>query len=181
MNVAIVVWAVVATVWATAATVLIFYNPLPFPDRGHRIFGVRDERARSVVVKLIEMFTGKQSRYTFDSADVHQTIMGDGFTSILYLDNNQIGIPASGISIPVNDPLEAANKAVELLQNKGYTAEIIESVKFDLPPNQLVPIKSNAFDGWTLIFRRSLVKMPRPEFRTGDFQNFRANFWHDTD
>lgn len=62
--------------------------------------------------------------------------------------------------------MASANRAIEMLQNAGFQAKIIEGIETDLPPNHLVPVWSDAFDGWALVFRRSMLKMPKPKFRT---------------
>ena len=161
----LIIWAVLATVWAIIFTFLFFHNPLPFPDRGHRVFGVKDETTRAVVVKIIEQSCGKKSRFTFDSGDIHQTILHDGYTSVHYIDDKPENIAPCGISIAVKNPLASAQKAIRLLKDEGFQADIIEGIEMNLPPNYLVPVRSNAFDGWSLIFRRPLLKMPRPKFR----------------
>lgn len=166
------VWAIAATAWACISTLMIVRNPFPFPDRGHRVFGVRDEKTRVAVVKIIENLSGKKALYTFDSGDIHQTILADGYTSIHYIDDiNECAsdIPANAISIAVENPEQYAEKAISLLEAEGYEARIIEDVKTDLPVNYLVPVKSNAFLGWALVFRRPLLKMPKPKFRSSNY------------
>lgn len=165
MTTLLVVWAALATIWACLTTLIIVRNPFPFPDRGHRVFGVKDERARAAVVKIIETVSGKKSLYTFDSGDIHQTILADGYTSIHYIDNLKNKTPANAISFAVENPRKSADKAIEMLRAEGYEANLIEDVKTDLPPNHLVPVRSSAFDNWALVFRRPLLKMPRPKFR----------------
>lgn len=165
MMTALFVWACLATVWALLATLIIVRNPFPFPDRGHRVFGVPDERARSVVVNIIENLSGKKSKYTFDSGQIHQTILADGFTSIHYIDNRPDGIPGNAISLAVENPLASAQKAIEMFQANGYEADLIEGIEMDLPLNHLIPVKSNAFENWVLVFRRPLLRMPKPKFR----------------
>lgn len=165
MTILLSVWAVAATVWALVATLMIVRNPFPFPDRGHRVFGVKDEANRAVVVKIIETVSGKKSLYTFDSGAIHQTILADGFTSIHYIDEKSAEVPACAISLAVENPQKSAGQAIAMLEAEGYEASLIEGVKMNLPPNHLVPVKSSAFDGWALVFRRPLLKMPKPEFR----------------
>ena len=165
MQTILIIWAASATIWAVIMTILIFRNPLPFPDRGHRIFGVADEHARATVIKIIENLSGRRAQFTFDSGDIHQTVLADGYTSIHYIDNRPPDVPPSGLSIPVRDPMASAQKAIEMLQNEGYTASLIDKVETGLPPNHLVPVRSNAFQNWALVFRRPLLKMPRPKFR----------------
>lgn len=155
-------------VWAIAATLLLFKNPLPFPDRGHRAFGVRDERARQTVIKVLGDVGGMKERFTFDSGASHQTILWDGFTSINYVESEvreQMNLPGNGLSVPVGDPTASALKAIEILQKNGYTGRIVEGVDLGLPPNHLVLVESNAFDHWLMVFRLPLIDMPKPKFR----------------
>lgn len=166
MTILLFAWAIFATVWAIVATLIIVRNPFPFPDRGHRVFGVKDERTRAAVVKIIEDLSGRKSLYTFDSGAVHQTILADGCTSIHYIDRKPDEIPANAISLAVENPQASADRAIEMLGAEGYEAALIEGVKTDLPPNHLVPVRSDAFDDWALVFRRPLIKMPRPKFRS---------------
>lgn len=156
-------------IWALLVTILFFYrNPLPFPDRGHRIFGVPNEKARHDVVELLKKVSALRERWTFDSGEVHQTVMWDGFTSIHYLDpeiQKSRNLMGSGLSVPTNDPQGSAMTAVEFLRAAGYEAKLVEGMNFDLPPNHLIPVESNAFNGWNLVFRRPLHKMPFPKVR----------------
>ena len=165
MLILLIIWAFLATVWAGIFTLLFIHNPLPFPDRGHRIFGVKDEPTRATVVKIIEKLSHKKSRFTFDSGDIHQTILHDGYTSIHCIDDKPEAVMPCGISLAVENPLASAHDAIQLLKAAGFQADIIENVKMDLPPNYLIPVRSDAFDGWSLVFRRSLLKMPKPKFR----------------
>ena len=159
---------IILFLWAVLVTIMLLHNPLPFPDTGHRVFGVPDDRARRTVVSVIEKLGGPAPHFTFDSGAVHQTILWDNHTSIHYLDpevKKSRNIPGNALSIPTDDPLAAAKMAVELLQKEGYKATIIEGIELDLPPNYLVPVESDAFDGWLMVFRRPLIKMPMPKRR----------------
>ena len=162
------IW-IVTLIWAITVTLLFFYrNPLPFPDRGHRVFGVPDEEARRVVVELLKRVSPLKPRWTFDSSEVHQTLMWDGLTSIHYLDpavQKSRNISGTGLSVPSKDPAKSAAEAVSFLKNAGYDASVVEGINLDLPPNHLVPIQSSAFNGWNLVFRRPLYKMPFPKIR----------------
>src|SRR2546425_1171054 len=92
-------------IWAITATVMVIHNPFPFPDRGHRCFGVRSEHARQTVVRVIETTSGLKERFTFDFGPTHQTLMWDGCTVINYLEDNDK--PGSAISLAVSDPRAA--------------------------------------------------------------------------
>lgn len=161
-------WAAAATVWAVVATILHFRNPLPVPDKGHRLYGVRDERARQTVVGLLRSLSHLKEQFTFDSGPTHQTLMWDGFTVISYLDPEAraaLDVPCTGLSVPSGNPNADAAKAVGLLRAAGYEATTLDNVDTDLPPNHLIPVTSDAFDGWVLVFRRHLTKMPFPKKR----------------
>ncbi|MDT4955977.1 MAG: hypothetical protein QOJ02_4115 [Acidobacteriota bacterium] len=162
------IWAAIATLWALAASILHFSIPLPIPDRGHRLYGVKDESARKVVVEMLQNVCHLKERFTFDSGPTHQTLMRDGLTVINYLDPEiqvTFNMAGTGLSIPVKDPQLAATKAVNFLRESGYAAELINNIDPDLPSNHLALIKSNAFDGWVLVFRLPLIKMPLPKKR----------------
>lgn len=164
----ILVWAILSTLWAVGVTAMHFRNPLPFPDHGHRTYGVPDEKARQAVVHVLEEVTPLKERFTFDSGATHQTLMWDGFTVIHYLDSDiqqSKKLTGNGLSVPVDDPLASAHRAIQILNQEGYQASIISGINFDLPENYLVPVESNAFNGWALVFRRSLIKMPYPKVR----------------
>jgi len=168
MRKAILIWAIVATIWAIATTVMHFRNPLPFPDHGHRAYGVPDERARQAVVKILQEVTPLRERFTFDSGATHQTLMWDNFTVIHYLDSDiqkARSLSGNGLSVAVSDPQASAKRAVELLKADGYQAEIITGINYDLPDGYLVPVQSNAFNDWALVFRRQLISMPYPKIR----------------
>jgi len=162
------IWAAVVTLWGLVATILHFRNPLPIPDKGHRLYGVPDELARRIVVQILQDVSHLKEQFTFDSGPTHQTLMWDGFTVINYLDpeiQRRFNMAGTGLSIPVKDPQLAATKAVGLLRESGYTAEALYNIDHDLPSNHLVPVKSNAFEGWVLVFRLPLLKMPFPKKR----------------
>jgi hypothetical protein len=94
--------------------------------------------------------------------------MWDGFTVIHYLDSDiqkARNLTGNGLSVAVDNPLSSAKRAVELLKNEGYQAAIIEGINYDLPDGYLVPVESNAFNGWALVFRRPLIRMPYPNVR----------------
>lgn len=158
----------VTIMWAATATILLIRNPLPFPDRGHRLYGVKDDHGRQIVVEMLRRVGGLDERFTFDSGATHQTLMWDGFTVINYVDRRleeALGVSSTGLSIPVADPHNAARKAEQILKASGYTATAFFDIDTDLPSNHLAIVVSDAFDGWILVLRRPLIHMPVPKRR----------------
>ena len=45
---------IAATLWGLLATMVAVRNPFPFPDRGHRLFGVPDHNAQRVVLEILK-------------------------------------------------------------------------------------------------------------------------------
>lgn len=162
------VWAAVTTLWAVVATIMLIRNPLPFPDRGHRAYGIPDEHVRGVVLRILSEIGNLKERFTFDAGPTHQTLMWDGHTIINRLDTEYAGerrYSGNGLSLPVKSPTIAAERARTILTESGYTASVEEIADNDLPPDHLVVVTSNAFNEWALVFRRSLINMPRPKTR----------------
>ena len=61
------------SIWALVATIMVVRNPLPFPDRGHRLFAVPDERARRVTLSILAE-TGLSPRFRFRTGPSDQTL-----------------------------------------------------------------------------------------------------------
>jgi hypothetical protein len=161
------IWATIATVWALVATVMHRWNPLPFPDRGHRVFALSSEAARMAVIRALRTTGNLRDRFTFQAGPTLQTLMWDGFTVLNHLspDDPEIAqLPGNGLSLPVKDPAAAAELAVEQLCDAGFPSVKHEITDPSLPPNHLIVVESKAFSGWVLVFRRSLLRMPKPKF-----------------
>ena len=149
--------------WAAAATaMLLFRNPLPFPDRGHRTFGVPDTTAQKTVVNVLTKF-GLPLRFRFKSGPLDQALLWDNTTVIHFLDP-KFDHSGNGISVAVPDPEAAAAWATKQLQAAGYTVQRMEGADRDLPPNHVVVLTSSAFLSWAMVFRRHQLKMPQPTF-----------------
>lgn len=168
-TIALWIWAITSTVWAVIATAMLIRNPLPFPDRGHRSYALPSEETRQVVLKVLRHIGGLKERFTFDAGPTHQTLMWDGYTVLNYVDQDHpdVGrLPGNAISLPVKDPRLAAQNTMKLLSESGYTTAIEEIADYELPPNYLVVVESDAFKEWVLVFRRHIIKMPRPKLRS---------------
>jgi hypothetical protein len=158
---------VITLIWAVTATIFVFRNPLPIPDRGHRLFGVSDERAQDVVIDILSA-AGLSPRFRFRTGPALQSLFWDNETVIHLVDATaavQSGLNGTGISLPVSDPRRAATEAIHSLQGAGFTAEFVTGFDDYLPPDHLLIVKSSAFPSWVLVFRRHVVNMPRPKFQ----------------
>jgi len=150
------------TLWAVVATIMVVKNPLPFPDRGHRLFAVRDERARTLTLSILAQI-GLLPRFRFRTGPSDQTLLWDN-TTVIHLLDPESGVSGNGISLVVKDPEQSAKQAISILTSAGYTATRLPGIDGDLPPNHLVIVSSDAFSGWGLAFRRHQLRMPKPTF-----------------
>jgi hypothetical protein len=151
------------TLWALVATAMVIRNPFPFPDRGHRLFGVSDEQARKAVLEVLKD-SGLAGRFRFRLGPSDQTVFWDN-TTVVHVLNHASGLTGNGISLAVQHPERAAQHAIDLLTAAGYRAERLppDSVS-GMPPKYLVVISCNAFNGWALAFRHHQLRMPKPVF-----------------
>jgi hypothetical protein len=136
-------------------------NPLPFPDKGSRIFSAASPEAKEAIVALLGRH-GVQERFQFDSSGIRRSIMWDG--TIINVQPAEayarLGSPAASIGLVAEDPRLAAVAAVEYLRGRGFEADIILDVEPELP---IVFVTTNAFVGTVLNFRRHVIHMPRPK------------------
>jgi hypothetical protein len=154
---------VVVCIWAIVATLMVFRNPFPFPDRGHRLYGVPNEHARRTVMNILRG-SGLQPRLRFRTGPSDQTLFWDNETVIHVLDQGG-GLSGTGISVVVSNPQRAASNAIKMLRDAGYSAEQpSDAAVSDVGASDLVVVASSAFLGWALAFRRHQLKMPKPHF-----------------
>ncbi len=135
-------------------------NPLPFPDRGSRIFTAASPAAKEAVVALLARH-GVEERFKADSAQVLRSIMWDG-TIVNHSSADvmqKLGSVTSAIGLVADDPLASARAAAEFLRTRGFSAEVVEDVEPGLP---VVFVLSDAMPGTALNFRPHLTHMPRP-------------------
>jgi hypothetical protein len=152
--------------WALALTALELlkkFSPFNIPDRGHRVFGIKTEKARDALIAILRK-GGLKPKLSFRSAPTKQTLFDDNVTVINYLDPEPLGLPATAMSLVVSDPEASARLAKKILFDYGYKSEIISDIIPTLPPNHFVILRcSEVFDGWVLAFRLPLFKMPKPQ------------------
>lgn len=158
-------WLFLATlVWAVVATIFLLYrNPLPIPDRGHRCFAVPNETAAQVVLRILGEIGGMPERFTFVSRPTRQTVLWDNTTVIIRYSELPVDIPRNAISIVTEIPLLSAENAAKLLREKGFAVNL-ETGVFPGLEGELIFLTSTAFDGWSLVFRKHMLEMPSPEF-----------------
>ena len=150
---------VVATLaWAIA--VARGRNPLPFPDPGSRIFSAASPEAKAAIVDLLAKH-GIAERCQFDSSDILRSILWDGtIINVQPAESRaRLGDPAAGISLVAKDPQAAADDAVAFLRARGFQAEVVPDVEPGLP---IAFVRTDAFAGSVLNFRKHVIHMPRP-------------------
>lgn len=155
--------------WALSATIFLFLgNPFPIPDRGHRAFGVADERSARILVQLLTN-RGLGEKYTFDFGPTHQTLLTDNLTVIMRVNpvEGLRDLSRNAISLVVADPLKAAKSDGALLRINGFKARVIDVHEVDeaIPPNKLVILDSNILDSAVLVYRLHVFKMGKPPIR----------------
>lgn len=143
----------------------IIKGPVPFFDNGFRIYAAKDKNARNAIVNVLAHF-GLQPRFQMDSQDIKRALMADNITVINATSPKNweaMGKPAAGLALTVQDPKAAANKAVEMLAEAGYTAENLGEMDSDVPAGAMTFVKTNALEGTILVFRKHFFKMgPKP-------------------
>ncbi len=136
-------------------------NPLPFPDRGSRIFSASSPEAKDAVVALLSQH-GINERFQANSSGILRSIMWDG--TIINQSPPEVlrklGEPAASIGIVADDPVLAANNAAEFLRSRGFEAEVVLDAEPALP---IAFVKTNAMLGTVINFRRHVIHLPRPE------------------
>lgn len=135
-------------------------NPLPFPDRGSRIFTAASPAAKAVIVDLLARH-GLHERFQANTAGVLRSIMWDG-TIINSPDADvlrRLGSPYASIGLVSPDPEQSAAQAAAFLKERGFEAEVVLDAEPNLP---IAFVVSNVFTGTVLNFRKHIIHMPRP-------------------
>lgn len=144
--------------WAIAA--INGRNPLPFPDRGSRIFAASSAEAKDVLVELLGHY-GMRERFQMDSSGIRRSIMWDG--TIINLSPDEIRQRLNGVSSCIglvsDDPERDARAAAQFLQARGFDAAVVTDAEPNLP---IAFVVTNAFAGTAINFRKHVTKMPRP-------------------
>lgn len=135
-------------------------NPLPFPDRGNRIFSAASLPAKEAIVDLLAQH-GVHERFQFNSEGVNRSIFWDG--TIINQPSPaivaQLGNATSSIGLVASDPNQAATAAASFLQARGFSAHIVTDAEPALP---IVFVVTDALPGTVLNFRKHVIHLPRP-------------------
>jgi hypothetical protein len=132
----------------------------PIPDPGHRLFGVRSEKAAAVLLRVMEQH-GMNAVMAFDAGPTHQVVLTDQRTVIAWFDLETGNLEHNAISLAVSNPQPEAERALKILQDAGFEASATT-----IPMNgteHLAVVASNAFDGNVLVFRKPWYKLGRPK------------------
>lgn len=159
----LVVLACVSFVVLAAWTFLLATgrNPLPFPDRGSRIFTTPSPEAKDAVVALLAHH-GIKERFQANSSGILRSIMWDG-TIINHAPSDvlqKLGHASASIGLVSDDPVASANDAAAFLRARGFEANVVLDAEPAIP---IAFVVTNATSGTVLNFRKHLVHMPRPE------------------
>jgi hypothetical protein len=136
-------------------------NPLPFPDRGSRIFSAASPEAKETMVALLEQH-GLKERFQFNSSGVLRSILWDG-TIINFSPpdvRGKLNAAAASIGLVAKDPVASANSAADFLRSRGFQASVILDAEPELP---IAFVVTNAMSGTVLNFRKHVIHLPRPQ------------------
>ncbi|MBX2980903.1 MAG: hypothetical protein KF905_16570 [Flavobacteriales bacterium] len=136
-------------------------NPLPFPDHGSRIYSAATPEAKAAVVELLEQY-GVHERFQANSGGVLRSIFYDG--TIINQSSEEVlakvGHMYSCIGLVADDPLSSAKSTAAFLQQRGFSAEVVEEIEPGLP---IAFVLTDALPGTAINFRPHVTKMPKPE------------------
>lgn len=136
-------------------------NPLPFPDHGSRIFSAATPEAKQAMVDLLEQY-GVHERFQANSGGVQRSIFYDGTISNQASEEvlAKLGNVYSCIGLVADDPLTSARSAADFLQQRGFSAQVVEEIEPGLP---IAFVLTDALPGTAINFRPHVAKMPKPE------------------
>ncbi len=161
------IWALVTfgilfmIIAAWLALILSDRNPLPFPDRGSRIFTASSPEAKDAIVELLAKH-GVEERFQADSSGIRRSIMWDGTIinaappEVL----QKLGNASASIGLVSSDPETSAKEAAKFLQSRGYEARVVLDAEPAIP---IAFVVTDAMNGTVLNFRKHLTEMPAPE------------------
>lgn len=150
---------VVMAAWL--ALLLTDRNPLPFPDRGSRIFAATSPESKEVIVELLAQH-GINERFQMDSSGIRRSIMWDG--TIINASppevSQKLGNPSASIGLVASDPEASAQAAAKFLQSRGFEARVVLDAEPELP---IAFVVTDAMVGTVINFRKHVTQLPAPE------------------
>jgi len=157
MLIAIVLVAVVAAF--VGGVLFDWYVPFPrmlLHDKGHRVLLVANEKVLEVVLEVIRKYGGLTPIMQIDSGGTHQTLLSDGATVIMWVDEG-VNITHGGFTFVNNnfrERLYATHELCDKLKLLGYGDARNRQPDKSLPSNTLVLTSSpTAFPGGDIGFR----------------------------
>lgn len=162
------VFALFAVLVAWTSLLTVDRNPLPFPDRGSRIFTAPSPEAKAAIVALLDRH-GIKERFEANSSGIQRTIMWDG-TIINYAPPEvlqKLGNASASIGIVADDPVASAQDAVALLRSRGFAAEVVLDAEPGIP---IAFVVTDATSGTAFSFRKHMIDMPRDQLVSTDGQ-----------
>lgn len=161
-------------VWLSAALVtmlvglvfiVVYGNPLPWPDKGFRHYWVKDANAAAAAVEIAQL-GGLKLRRVVKVGATHQAWMWDG-TVFLWLDESDPtlnGWSGNGPSLVVDDPQAATTKASHILLKYNIMPVERMMLQGTKKPGDLYLFRAeNNFLDWVFVFRLWGPKMGMPE------------------
>ena len=142
---------------------LTYWGPTPlWPDPGHRLYAVTDEKAAASIVRVLEA-NGLMAWQAFDAGPTHQVVMRDKRTVIAWFDAEfPTNFPRNGMSLVVDDPERSAFQATDELRYREYEANVHA---FPVGKETLYGVTSSALIDNSLIFRKHWAAMGKPAMR----------------
>jgi hypothetical protein len=136
-------------------------NPVPFPDRGSRIFSAPSPEAKDAFVALLGRF-GLKERFQFNSSGILRSILWDG--TIINCSPpdvfQKLGSATASIGLVSDTPEASANAAADFLRSRGFEARVVLDAEPELP---IAFVVTNAMSGTVLNFRKHVIHLPRPQ------------------
>lgn len=131
-------------------------------DRGHAVFGVKDQKVQSLMKRIIKKHVGLTPLHVINSGPTHQQVYSGG-TVIAWFEKavSISGLPSNVRSFVVwgrRNRQKAARQLVAELVALGHTASIHQPLE-DFPFDTFLLVKSSAFIDSGYAFRPHWIKM----------------------
>lgn len=146
--------------------ILVTFFPLPIPlaDKGHRLFGVKNEQARRALERILSEH-GVRRRFAMSFGPTHQVVMKDNQTVLCHFDQGSVPddeMNAVSLVCKYDTPAGSAQRVAGYLESHGFTATV--KIPEGVDGSILCLVKTDALVNSVLAFRKHVLKMPKPEF-----------------